>query len=107
VITAAHTTILNDFISTFFLMMTNPMTIFGFIVLFASFGLSKIEENFWNASVLVLGIGVGSVIGWALICEIVALFRDKMTSQVMRWVNRIAGVLILAFGFAAWGTLIF
>jgi threonine/homoserine/homoserine lactone efflux protein len=102
VMTAPHTTLFNDFISTFFLMMTNPMTIVGFIVLFASFGLSKIEENFWNSSALVLGVGCGSVIGWGLVCEIVALFRDKMTSQVMRWVNRIAGVLIIGFGLAAW-----
>jgi len=107
VMTTAHTTLLNDFISTFFLMMTNPMTIVGFIVLFASFGLSNIEENFWNSTALVLGVGFGSVMGWGLICEIVAIFRDKMTSQVMRWVNRIAGVLIIAFGLAAWVTLVY
>ena len=107
VMKAPHTTLINDFLSTFLLTMSSPMTIFCFIVLFASFGLSDMGENYWNSSILVLGVGLGTVMGWVLICEIVAFFRHKMTSQVMRWVNRVAGVLIIGFGLVAWVSLVY
>ena len=38
--TVSHTSLWNDFVSTFFLTITNPMTILSFLAIFAGFGLS-------------------------------------------------------------------
>lgn len=97
----SHTTLLNDFVSTFFLTMTNPMTILSFLAVFAGLGLSNIEGDYFQASELVLGVFFGSAMWWLMLSEGVTLFRKKISNKVMIWVNRIAGLIIFAFGVAA------
>lgn len=96
-----HTSLFNDFISTFFLTITNPMTILSFLAIFAGFGLSSIQGDYTQASQLVLGVFIGSAIWWLLLSEGVTLFRKKVSQKVMTWINRIAGLIIFGFGVAA------
>jgi threonine/homoserine/homoserine lactone efflux protein len=96
-----HTSLFNDFISTFFLTITNPMTILSFLAVFAGLGLSSIQGDYTQASQLVLGVFIGSAIWWLLLSEGVTLFRKKVSQKVMTWINRIAGLIILGFGVAA------
>lgn len=103
----SHTTLLNDFISTFFLTITNPLTIFSFVAVFAGFGLSNIHEDYFQASGLVLGVFLGSAIWWLFLSEGVTLFRKKVSQQVMTWINRIAGLMIAGFGIVVLLSLIF
>lgn len=97
----SHTTLLNDFISTFFLTLTNPMTILSFLAVFAGLGLSNVEGDYLQASLLVLGVFLGSAMWWLILSEGVTLFRKKVSNKVMVWVNCIAGVIIFAFGIGA------
>ena len=99
----AHSTLLKDFISTFLLTMTNPMTIVVFLAIFAGLGL--VSHGFWNAGWLVLGVFVGSSIWWLILSEGITLFRHKITHGVMVWINRIAGIMIMGFGVGAWLTI--
>jgi threonine/homoserine/homoserine lactone efflux protein len=103
----SHTTLFNDFISTFFLTLTNPMTILSFLAIFAGLGLSSIQASYSEAFILVLGVFLGSAAWWLLLCEGVTLFRKKVSEKVMQWINRIAGLMIIAFGIAALFTVIF
>lgn len=96
-----HTTLINDFISTFFLTLTNPMTILSFLAVFAGLGLSDIEGDYMQACLLVLGVFLGSALWWLALSEGVTLFRKNVSHTVMKWINRISGVIILGFGFAA------
>jgi threonine/homoserine/homoserine lactone efflux protein len=96
--TIAHTTLWNDFISTFFLTITNPMTILSFLAIFAGLGLSNVQGDYFQASALVFGVFVGSAIWWLSLSEGVTLFRKKVSQKVMTWINRLAGIII--FGFA-------
>ena len=96
-----HTTWLNDFISTFFLTITNPMTILSFLAVFAGLGLSSVHGDYLQAGGLVVGVFLGSAIWWLLLSEGVTLFRKKVSEKVMIWINRIAGVIILGFGMSA------
>ena len=96
-----HTTLLNDFVSTFFLTITNPMTILSFLAVFAGLGLSNIHGDYLQAGGLVLGVFLGSAAWWLLLSEGVTLFRKKVSQKVMTWINRIAGLIILAFGIGA------
>ncbi len=94
----SHTTLFNDFISTFFLTITNPITIFSFLAVFAGLGLSNIEGDYLQASMLVLGVFLGSALWWLTLSEGVTLFRNKISQNMMTWVNRIAGSIIFVFG---------
>ncbi len=97
----SHTTLLNDFISTFFLTITNPMTILSFLAVFAGLGLSNVNGDYFQAGALVLGVFLGSAAWWLLLSEGITLFRKKVSQKVMTWINRIAGLIILAFGVGA------
>ena len=100
-----HKTLINDFVSTFFLTMTNPLTILSYIAIFAGLGLGDMRGYYANAAWLVFGVFLGSAIWWLILSEGVTLFRKKVSKQVMTWINRIAGALIALFGLAAWVSL--
>lgn len=100
-----HTSLAEDFVSTFFLTMTNPMTILSFLAVFAGLGLSSIESTYFEAFSLVFGVFLGSSAWWLLLSEGVTLFRKKVSDKVMRWINRLAGLIIICFGIAALTTI--
>ncbi len=102
---ALRKTLLADFLSTFFLTLTNPMTILSFLAVFGALGLTSFSEGYAGAIRLVFGVFIGSAIWWLLLSEGVTLFRKKLSKQVMKWINRTAGILISAFGLAAWTSL--
>jgi threonine/homoserine/homoserine lactone efflux protein len=104
---ASHTTLGGDFVSTFFLTITNPMTIFSFIAVFAGLGLSGPQGSYLDATALVLGVFLGSAAWWLLLSEGVTLFRKKVSGKVMRVINHVAGMIIIAFGALALLTLVF
>ncbi len=93
-----HTTLVRDFTSTLFLTLTNPMTILSFAAIFAGVGITAIEGDYAQASILVLGVFLGSALWWLMLSEGVTLFRKKVGEKAMKWINRIAGLLILAMG---------
>jgi threonine/homoserine/homoserine lactone efflux protein len=88
------------FASTFFLTLTNPMTILSFAAIFAGLGLATAEANFQTAVILVAGVFGGSALWWLLLSSGVGLFRAKFSAH-LRWVNRISGILITLFGLLA------
>lgn len=93
-----HKTLLGDFVSTFFLTLANPLTILAFVAAFATIGLS---DNTNHIPLLIFGIFLGSGIWWLIISEGITLFRNKISRKAMVWVNRIAGILLIAIGLAA------
>jgi threonine/homoserine/homoserine lactone efflux protein len=88
------------FTSTFFLTLTNPMTIFSFMVIFAGFGFADADVYLWRATMMTLGVFIGSAAWWLFLSNGVALFRSRITPQWMQQVNRISGAIILAFAIA-------
>jgi len=87
--------------STFFLTLTNPMTILSFAAIFAGLGVASASGNYVSAGVLVLGVFVGSALWWLILSGGVGLFRAKFSPHGLRWVNRISGVIITGFGLLA------
>jgi threonine/homoserine/homoserine lactone efflux protein len=84
--------------STFFLTLTNPMTMLSFAAIFAGVGVVSAGANYVSATVLVLGVFLGSVLWWFILTGGVSLFRAKFKSNWLRWVNRISGIIIFGFG---------
>lgn len=89
------------YLSTFFLTLTNPMTILSFAAIFAGLGLANKAGNTLSAGVLVLGVFIGSASWWLLLSGGVSLLRTRFRPAGMNWVNRISGLVILGFGLFA------
>jgi threonine/homoserine/homoserine lactone efflux protein len=92
---------LGAYASTFFLTLTNPMTIISFAAIFAGLGLASTSGNYRSAGVLVLGVFTGSTFWWLILSSGVGIFRARFNSQGLRWVNRISGAIIIGFGLFA------
>jgi len=89
--------LLAAFVSTFFLTITNPTTILSFVAVFAAFGLAA-SPTYLSAATLVLGVFFGSAAWWLLLSTGVALFRSAMGPDWIRTINRLSGIVIIAFG---------
>ncbi len=89
------------FASTFFLTLTNPITIISFVAIFAGLGLAGAGGSYVSASLLVLGVFLGSALWWLILSGGFGLFRNKVNPAALRWVNRISGAVIAGFGLLA------
>jgi threonine/homoserine/homoserine lactone efflux protein len=87
----------SDLISTFLLTATNPTTILSFLAILAMLGLGS-HRPLWETSLLVGGIFVGSMTWWVVLASGAHMLRDKVTDDTVRWLNRIGGIAIAAFG---------
>ena len=83
------------FLSIFGLTMTNPMTIISFAAIFA--GLGIVGRGGADAALLTLGVFCGSASWWVLLTAVVAALRARVTVRWLTWVNRVSGVVLLAF----------
>jgi threonine/homoserine/homoserine lactone efflux protein len=100
---AAGSGLAASYASTLLLTLTNPMTILSFAGIFAALGVAETGGDFSAAALLVLGVFVGSAAWWLLLSGGVGLLRDKLSSPVLRWTNRLSGVILVVFGaFAVW-----
>jgi len=97
--------ILRSYLTTVFLTLTNPLTIFAFLAVFAALGLDS-ELKFFSAAVIVAGVLVGSCLWFLILSSGTILFRNKLDLDGLRWVNKIAGILIIISSFIAFGSLL-
>jgi len=86
------------YISTFFLTITNPMTILSFAAIFAG---TMFLGNTSSPIVLVAGVFSGSATWWLALSFGVGLVRDRLNQNLMIWINRISGLIIVTFGIIA------
>lgn len=91
--------LLHDFTSTFFLTLTNPVTILSFLAAFSAFGVGYEDGDTIDVGefLLVAGVFVGAAAWWLLLTEVVHLFHGRLPLGFLRWANHIAGAVILAF----------
>jgi len=89
------------YLTTFFLTITNPITILSFIAIFAGLRLGETDGNYVSAILMVLGVFLGSAAWWLTLSTGVSFLRKKFPPALLAWINRLAGVIIFAFGLAA------
>jgi threonine/homoserine/homoserine lactone efflux protein len=97
--------LLESYVSAFLLALTNPVTFFAFVAVFAAFGLGQ-KLNIISACILVLGVFAGSCLWFLTLGFVATLFRKKLDAGGLRWVNKISGVLIILSGVAAFVSMI-
>lgn len=90
--------LLGDFISIFFLTLSNPVTLFVFGAVFASSGVIKNQNTFLDLLYIVIGVFAGAMFWWLVLTNIVNLFRKKFNLKRLWWINKITGAFIVAFG---------
>ncbi len=95
--------LLGAYTSTLFLTLTNPLTIFAFAAIFAGVGAAALESARaggpnGGALFVVLGVFLGSITWWFILVMLTGVFRSRLTTGGLVWVNRVSGFIILAFG---------
>jgi threonine/homoserine/homoserine lactone efflux protein len=87
------------FASTLTLTLANPPTILAFTAMFAGLGLAA-GANYQSAALIVAGVFVGSAAWWVILVAGAAALRARLSTRLLRAINVVSGVTILAF--AAW-----
>lgn len=97
----ARAGLLGAYSSTLVLTLTNPLTILSFAAIFAGLGVADTAGDYGAASVVVIGVFVGSALWWLLLSGGADRLRDRFTPTALQWVNRLSGLIITLFGILA------
>jgi threonine/homoserine/homoserine lactone efflux protein len=92
-----RTGLLTAYGSTFFLTLTNPMTILSFVAIFAGIGLGSTVADYGSAALLVFSVFSGSALWWLVLSGTVGILKKKVTPRVLMWINRTSGAIIVGF----------
>lgn len=94
-----HTeSLVQDFISTFFLAITNPLTMLTFAGLFVTLGVTEAGDSVGNAALLVTGVFAGSALWWFALASTANLARPYLDGSYQKWVSRISAAILIGFG---------
>jgi threonine/homoserine/homoserine lactone efflux protein len=96
--------LLTDFASTFFLTLTNPITILAFLAIFAGIGFSGIQATVGTAVILVLGVWLGSLLWWAALALGAGAMRMSFGRQHLVWIHRGSGGILVFSGVVLLGS---
>ncbi len=91
------------FASTFFLTLTNPMTILSFAGIFAGLGIAAGGEGFLPGAALVAGVFCGSAAWWLFLSGMAGAFRSRLYPR-LRLINACSGLILCVFGLVAAGS---
>ena len=98
-----NTSLAAAYASTFALTLTNPVTILFFLAVYAGAGLAAGVGDYRAATWLVTGVFLGSALWWLLLSSTASLLRRRINVMALRWINILAGIVIIGFGlFALW-----
>lgn len=92
---------LQDFLTTFLITLSNPLSVFVFIAIFTSYSIVLQFSHPLEAMLTIGGIFIGGTLWWITITGMANLFRHKFTINALYWANRIIGlgVIIIAVVF--------
>lgn len=89
---------LQDYLSLFAITAANPLTIIFFITILPGFGVVAQGTTLIAAVPFVAGVFLGSVVWWIILCGSLGSVRSRLSTENLRQINRISGVLITCFG---------
>ena len=90
-----------DYLSVFFLTLTNPAYILIFVALFAALGISHEGIPLGGGMSMILGVLCGASLWWFTLTFGVSFLRRKFRPRHLLWMNRISGSVIVVLGAAA------
>lgn len=92
---------LQDFLTTFLITLSNPLSVFVFIAIFTGYSIILQFSHPLEALLTIGGIFIGGTIWWISITGLANLFRHKFTINALYWANRVIGlgVILIAVAF--------
>lgn len=87
-----------DFISSFFITLSNVGILFFYIVLYARFNFIGISQSTLQNVVGVIAIGIGAILWWFGITSLIHHVRDYFNIRQLRVFNLCLGFLLLLIG---------
>jgi len=96
---AAETTstgLMGNYLSTFLLTITNPLTIVYFTAMFAGIGIGS--GGTASSLIFVSGVFSGSVLWWFVLVLGVSVLRNRFDARVVGFLNNGSGLAIMGFG---------
>jgi threonine/homoserine/homoserine lactone efflux protein len=97
---------LGDFISGFFITITNPITIIVFGAVFAALGLNE-SSTLKLIFFTLIGIFSGALLWWLSLTTGVNIFRKKIRLRNLYWINKITGIIVTIFGIVVFVSIFF
>lgn len=93
--TRKYSGVFEDFVSVFFLTLSNPLTIIFFGASIAALGIFETEHTLITQLLIVAGVFLGAAFWWFSITGIVNLFRHKFRLKQLWWMNKLSGGIII------------
>lgn len=94
----SKTGLLGDFLTLFFLTVSNPVAIVVFMAVFAGASVFGPEPSVRIELFVLAGILLGGGLWWYALSTLVNLFRRKFRLRVLITINRVSGVIITLLG---------
>lgn len=94
----SKTGLLGDFLTLFFLTVSNPVAIVVFMAVFAGTSVFGDNPTFCVELYVLAGIIIGAGLWWYTLSTLVNVFRKKFRLRVLITINRVSGVIITALG---------
>ncbi len=96
----------NAYLSTFFLTLTNPLTVLFFAAVFAGLGIGSERHHYVSAGILVAGVFIGSATWWLILVGFTGILQGLFNLKRLQWLNRISGLIIMGFALYAFLSLL-
>lgn len=93
-----HETNLKDFITTFLVTLSNPMTLIAFIAALSNIHSLFNEINFLKSTIIVSGIFFGSLLWWLILVNLALRFKKYISNTYIYRINIGSGFIISCFG---------
>jgi len=87
-----------DFISTFLLTLTNPMTFVAFAAVFATMGIGAVRGRPFLTAELVGGVFLGSQLWWTILVGGAHALRRHFDYRKLITINRATGIFVMGVG---------
>ncbi|MGD0535684.1 MAG: LysE family transporter [Methanoregula sp.] len=86
--------------------LANPLTILFFTIIIPSFGVVISGSTWVTPAIFVVGVFIGEMGWWIFLCGTLGSMRSYLTRERLHLINRLAGLVITAFGVVLIATLI-
>ena len=97
-VVVTHDTNIKDFVSTFFITLSNPITMLAFIAALSNINHLFDRIDFFQSTLIVLGIFSGSMVWWIFLVNISLHFKQYLNDIYLRRINMVSGFFILSIG---------
>ncbi len=90
--------LLSDYSTMLALTLANPLTILFFAIIIPGFGAVISGATWINPALFVIGVFAGEMAWWVILCGSIGSMRSYLTQERLHTINRLAGLVIAAFG---------